>query len=68
MMLRRSLTLLAVPAALASCTPTVDADCAGWRPIRVLDETVDYLAARDPQTLAGLIAHHEFGQIQGCWD
>lgn len=67
MALRMILTLLIAPAALASCGPTADAGCAGWRPVRVADATVDYLAARDPQTLAALIAHHEFGQSQGCW-
>jgi hypothetical protein len=53
--------------ALASCGPTVDPGCAGWRPVRVADQTVDYLAAHDPQTLAALIAHHEAGQSRGCW-
>lgn len=67
MALRTILTLLIAPVALASCGPTADAGCAGWRPVRVADATVDYLAARDPQTLAALIAHHEFGQSQGCW-
>ena len=67
MRLRNTLTLLAALMTLASCAPTADAGCAGWRPIRVAGETVDYLAARDPQTLAALIAHQEFGQAQGCW-
>jgi hypothetical protein len=53
-------------AALASCAPTVDA-CAGWRPVRVADATARHMAANDPQALAGLIAHHEFGQRMGCW-
>ena len=63
---RRTLTLLAALGILASCAAT-DTGCAGWRPIRVADATVDYLAANDRQTLAALIAHHEFGTHLNCW-
>jgi len=63
---RRTLTLLLVLGSLASCAAT-DPGCAGWRPIRVADATVDYLATHDRQTLAALIAHHEMGQARGCW-
>lgn len=60
-------TLLLAPVGLASCAPTADVGCAGWRPIKVADEAVDYMAARDPQTLAALIGHHETGKSRGCW-
>jgi hypothetical protein len=60
-------TLLLVPAALASCGPVLNDGCAGWRPIRVADATVDYLAANDAPTLEGLIGHHETGRARGCW-
>lgn len=66
MTLHRTLIWLAVPAMLASCGPSVEG-CAGWRPIRVADATVDHLAESDPQALAALIAHHEMGQAMGCW-
>lgn len=59
--------MLLALAASASCAPIESDGCAGWRPILVADATVDYLAASDPQTLAALIAHHQFGQRQGCW-
>lgn len=54
-------------AATASCGPTVDPGCAGWRPVRVADATVDYLAAHDAPALAALIGHQEYGQARGCW-
>lgn len=53
--------------ALASCGDPVDPGCAGWRPVWVDDATVDYLAAHDPQALAALTAHQEYGQQRGCW-
>lgn len=52
--------------ALASCV-SGNPGCAGWRQITVADETVDYLAAHDRQTLAALTAHQEAGQEFGCW-
>lgn len=61
------LILLLALVGLASCAPTSPDACAGWRPIRVADATVDYLAQNDPQTLSGLIAHLETGQQRGCW-
>jgi hypothetical protein len=70
MRLTKTLIWPAALTMLASCgliSPTVDPGCAGWRPIRVADATVDHLAANDPQTLAALIAHHEAGQARGCW-
>jgi len=35
--------------------------------VRVADDTVGFLSTHDPQALAALIAHHEFGQARGCW-
>lgn len=67
MTFRKTWIWLLVPAVLASCAPSGDPGCAGWRPVRVADATVDYLASRDPQALAALIAHHEAGVARGCW-
>lgn len=68
MRLSKTLTLLAALGALVSCAPTGDPGaCAGWRPVRISAATLDYLAARDPQTLAALIAHQEQGRAMGCW-
>lgn len=61
------LILLSVPAVLASCAPTTSDGCAGWRPVRVSAETLDYLAQNDAETLKALIAHQETGQARGCW-
>jgi hypothetical protein len=36
-------------------------------PNRIAADTAEYLAAHDPQTLAGMIADYEFGQRMGCW-
>jgi hypothetical protein len=41
--------------------------CAGWRPVRISAETLDYLVANDAQTLKALIAHQETGKARGCW-
>lgn len=61
------LTLLSGPLALASCAP-VNSGCAGWERIMLDAATVDYLAANDTRTLAGIVAHAEFGQVMGCWE
>jgi hypothetical protein len=67
MKLTKTLILCAVPVLLASCaTPNTDA-CAGWRPILIAPETLDYLAENDKITLKALIAHQEFGLASGCW-
>lgn len=56
---------------LASCVaqspPSVD-HCAGWEIIQLSGESVDFLAARDPQALEEIIVHAEFGRSQGCWE
>jgi hypothetical protein len=60
--------LLIAPAVLASCVTTAPSDgCAGWRPVRISAETLDYLVANDAQTLKALIAHQETGKARGCW-
>ena len=60
--------ILTLPLALAvsGCLAS-EPGCAGWRQILVADETVDHLAAHDPDALAALIAHQEAGQKFGCW-
>jgi hypothetical protein len=63
----RTLTLPLALAALASCATSPSDGCAGWKPIRMAGETVDYLAAQDSETLKALIAHQEFGRATGCW-
>lgn len=68
MRFRKTLILLAALGGLASCVQTATPDaCAGWKPVRVSAASLDHLAAHDPQALAALISHHEFGQSQGCW-
>lgn len=52
---------------LASCAPAPNDACAGWEPLQVSAETVDYMAAHDTAGLRGMIAHNEFGQARGCW-
>ena len=63
----RIMILLGVLGVPVSCAPTDKTGCAGWRPIRLDDQSVDYLAANDPKTLEGLIAHHEMGKSMRCW-
>ena len=59
---------LALPILLAAAACSVPSDrCAGWEAVRLGSASVDYLAANDPQALKELIAHHQFGQSQGCW-
>jgi len=52
---------------LASCVQNDPGACAGLEPNRIAADTAEYLAAHDPQTLAGMIADYEFGQRMGCW-
>ena len=54
-------------AMLASCAPVASEGCAGWRPLSVDEATLHYLEANDPQALAEMIGHQEFGKAQGCW-
>lgn len=63
----KPILILPLVLAVSACNVAPANECAGWRPVRLSSEAVDYLAANDPQALAGLIAHHEFGQAQGCW-
>lgn len=60
------LILLAVPSALASCVSPASS-CAGWEKITADQASVDWLAVHDPAMLRQVIAHAEFGQVQGCW-
>lgn len=63
-------TLILLPALavlVASCGPSANSDCAGWRPVQIDDATVDRLAEDDPAALRALIAHHETGVARGCW-
>ena len=60
-------TLILLPALAVSGCLASEPGCAGWRQILVADETVDHLAAHDPDALAALIAHQEAGQKFGCW-
>lgn len=62
------LTLLTGPSLLASCADQANSGCAGWQKIQMDAATVDFLAANDPRTLAGIVAHMEFGRGQGCWE
>jgi hypothetical protein len=64
---RKTLISLLALGALASCaTPAAD-PCAGWRPVTLLDPSVDYLAANDPQALREIVTHFEFGRARECW-
>ena len=67
MRLTKMWTLLLALGALASCAPVPNEPCAGWRPVRMAGASVDYLAANDPQALAQIVAHYEFGQRMRCW-
>ena len=64
---RTILIWLSAPALAASCAPVESEGCAGWRPLSVSEQTLGYLAENDPQALAEMIAHQEFGKAQGCW-
>ena len=59
--------LLIVPASLVSCGVTAIDGCAGWKPFRVAEASVGYLAQNDTAALKALIAHNEFGQKRKCW-
>lgn len=67
MRLQMTPILLTALVALASCAAPTSDPCAGWRPIRLLDPTVDLLAASDPQALQEIVAHYEFGRRRTCW-
>lgn len=54
-------------APLALCVPVTSEGCAGWRPLSVDEATLHYLEANDPQTLAEMTSHMEFGAAMGCW-
>lgn len=64
---KTTLALLALLSALASCAPSASSECAGWRQITGARDSVEWLAANDPQFLRAVIAHAEFGRAQGCW-
>ena len=54
-------------APLALCGSPVSEGCAGWRPVSVDEATLHYLEANDPQALAEMTSHMEFGAAMGCW-
>jgi hypothetical protein len=62
------LILLPALTALASCVQNDPGACAGLEPNYIAAATAEYLAAHDPQALAGMIAYFEYGQRMGCWD
>jgi hypothetical protein len=56
--------LLAVMTLASACTPTGGNSCAGWKPIRLAEASIDGLTDQD----AGeVLAHNEFGRARGCW-
>ncbi|MDZ7905183.1 MAG: hypothetical protein U5N55_11970 [Cypionkella sp.] len=64
----RTLTLCLALVGLASCVAPSPDGCAGWKVISTnRAETIDYLAANDPQFLRGVIGHAETGSARGCW-
>lgn len=64
--LTKTLTLL-LALGVSACAVPEPNSCAGWRPVYVQDETIDYLASRDPAALKALIGHQETGGSRGCW-
>lgn len=50
---------------VSACVQTGKSDaCAGWKPIRLADTSIDGLTEQD----AGeILAHNTFGREQGCW-
>ena len=65
----KSSLILTVPLALvvlASCMGS-PSECAGWKRVTISEKTLDYLAANDPQALAEMTAHSEYGKRIGCW-
>ena len=58
---------LSGPALAASCAPVASEGCAGWRQLSVSEQTLGYLAENDPQALAEMTSHMEFGAAMGCW-
>lgn len=54
-------------APLALCGNPVSEGCAGWRPLSVSEQALGYLAENDPQALAEMTSHMEFGAAMGCW-
>lgn len=59
------MTLLGLVVLATACVPTGKSDaCAGWKPIRLADTSINGLTDQD----AGeILAHNEFGRARGCW-
>ncbi len=56
--------LLVAALLVTGCVQTGGSNCAGWKPIRLADESIDGLTDQD----AGeVLAHNEFGKARGCW-
>ena len=61
------LTCLSALVTVASCaTPSAD-NCAGWRPVILLDDTAVYMNDNDPTALKAIIGNHEHGKASKCW-
>jgi hypothetical protein len=49
---------------MSACVRTGNADCAGFKPIRLDAISVDGLTDRDAQAV---LVHNVFGREMGCW-
>jgi len=64
----QKILILPLVLAVSGCSAATIDRCAGWESILVAGPTIEYLDANDRKALAGLIAHHEFGKANGCWE
>ncbi len=57
--------LLLTAMLVTGCVQTGASDpCAGWKPIRLADVSIDGLTDQDA---AEVLAHNEYGRVRKCW-
>jgi hypothetical protein len=55
---------LALATLASGCVPTGNANCAGWKPIRLDPQSIDGLTERDAREI---LSHNEFGLARCGW-
>ena len=62
---RSRIALLLIATLASGCATTGPAEvCAGWKAIRLDEESIDGLTDRDAEAI---LAHNEFGRSIKCW-
>lgn len=59
-----TIALLLSVTLVSGCVTSGPSECAGWKPIRLAQQSIDALTDQDA---AEILAHNVFGRERGCW-